>query len=76
MPLLDLTGQGAHAADIQTRIVKLNARLAEREAIFQRLPEAKQRAWIASGKDPIMTLAWSVYKRLHKFFDGVNPDDV
>lgn len=76
MPVLDLTGQAAHAADIQTRIVKLNARLTEREAVFQRLPEAKQRAWVASGRDPILSLAWIVYRRLHRFFDGVNPDDV
>jgi hypothetical protein len=39
-----------------------------RKEVWDRLPVAKKKAWIASGKDPIMSLAWQVYRYLRDNF--------
>ena len=65
---LNLTGQATLAGPIQTRVAQLKTAMDARLAVWQRLPDAKKKAWVASGKDPIMTLSWEIYKYLKKNF--------
>ena len=68
MARLNLTNQQAAVDQIQPYLNALKTRLDNRKAIWDRLPRHKQKQWILSGKDPIMTLAWTMYKYLHKNF--------
>ena len=71
MAILDLTGQTTSAGQIQTRINALKTLLDQRKPFWDRMPIEKKRAWIASNKDPVMTLAWDVFKYLNNnFFSG------
>ena len=65
---LNLTGQATLAGQVQTRIVQLRNAMDLRKPIWDRLPLAKKKAWITSGKDPIMTLAWNIYRYLRDNF--------
>lgn len=65
---LNLTGQTTASGQIQTRVTQLRNLMEQRKAIWQRLPIEKKRAWIKSGKDPVMALAWDVYKYLRNNF--------
>lgn len=70
MAELNLTGQATSAEQIQTRVTQLRNAMELRKEIWNRMPIEKKKAWIASGKDPIMTLAWQVYRYLRdNFFD-------
>jgi len=65
---LNLTGQSTLAGQVQIRIIQLRASMDQRKVIWDRLPLAKKKAWITSGKDPIMTLAWNIYRYLRDNF--------
>jgi len=67
---LNLTGQSTLAGQVQTRITQLRASMDQRKVIWDRLPLAKKKAWITSGKDPIMTLAYNTWKYLNDNFFG------
>lgn len=70
MAILDLTGQATLGGQIQTRVNQLRTALDERKQYWDRMPQEKKKAWIASGKDPILTLAWQIYRYLRdNFFD-------
>lgn len=74
--ILDLTNQAAIASQIQTRILVLQDRLAERLPIWKKLSVKRRRAWVKSGKDPIMTLAWQIFKYLRdNFFQTEDMDN-
>jgi hypothetical protein len=62
--ILDLTNQAAIASQIQTRLAVLQDRIAERLPIWRKLSLKQKRAWVKSGKDPIMSLAWVTFKYL------------
>ena len=70
--LLNLTDQAAIAAQIQTRLAVLQDRIAERLPIWRKLSLKQKRAWVKSGKDPIMSLAWTTFKYLR---DNVFPKE-
>jgi hypothetical protein len=70
--LLNLTDQAAIAAQIQTRLAVLQDRIAERLPIWNKLSDKQKRAWVKSGKDPIMSLAWTTFKYLR---DNVFPKE-
>ena len=72
---LTLTGQSTLAGQVQTRITQLRASMDLRKEIWDRLPLAKKKAWITSGKDPIMTLAWNIYRYLRNNFFGQEVDN-
>ena len=65
---LTLTGQGTSAGQIQTRVAQLKTAMDLRKPFWDRMPIEKKRAWIASNKDPIMSLAWDVFKYLNNNF--------
>jgi len=68
MPTLDLTGQSTLAGQVQTRITQLRNAMELRKEIWNRLSDEKKRAWVTSGKDPIMTVAWQTYRYLRDNF--------
>ena len=65
---LNLTGQGTSAGQIQTRVTQLRNAMELRKPFWDRMSIEKKRAWVASGKDPIMSLAWDVFKYLKNNF--------
>ena len=67
---LNLTGQSVSASQIQTRIVQMRDSMDLRKEIWDKRPYEKKKQWITSGKDPMMTLAWNIYRYLRdNFFD-------
>jgi len=70
MATLNLIDQATLAGQVQTRINQLKASMDQRKEIWDRLPVEKKKAWILSGKDPIMSLSWTIYRYLrNNFFD-------
>ena len=70
MANLNLTGQNLERADIVPKLLKLKQCLDERKAIWQRITVAKRKAWVTSEKDPIMDIAWDIFKYLRDNFFG------
>ena len=70
MANLDLTGQQAYADSMAPKIQSLKNRLDERSIIWEKLSTTKKKKWITSGKDPIMTIAWQMFKYLRNNFFG------
>lgn len=70
MAELDLTGQATLAGQVQTRVTQLRNAMELRKPVWNKLSIEKKKLWISSNKDPIMTLAWDVFKYLQSnFFD-------
>lgn len=70
---LNLTGQATSASQIQTRITQFKSAIDLRKDVWNRMSDTKKKAWVQSGKDPIMTIAWQIYRYLRdNFFKGEN----
>ena len=74
---LNLTGQSVASGQIATRLATLRNLLLERKVIWDRIPMEKKKQWIQSGKDPVMTLAWDIFKWLRDnlFYDDKVKND-
>ena len=70
---LNLTNQQAERDVIAPKIQQLKTAMDNRKVIWDKLPDAKKKLWITSGKDPVMTLAWQVYRHLR---DNFFKDDI
>jgi len=68
MAELNLTTQATAGAAIRTRIIQLKTLLEQRKPFWDRMPIEKKRAWIVSDKDPVMNLAWDIFKYLNNNF--------
>jgi len=75
MAILSLTNQKTARDTIAPKIANLQSAMETRKEVWQRLPIEKKKKWIKSGKDPIMTLAWSIYRYLDQNFFGEVEDD-
>lgn len=75
MSQLNLTGQETTKKQIAPKIQRLTSEMDLRRPIWDKLPNAKKIEWIQSGKDPIMSLAWDVYKYLRNNFFGGETDE-
>lgn len=75
MAILNLSGQQAAYNLIAPKIQNLKDAMDLRKPIWDKLPAAKKIAWIKSDKDPIMGLAWTVYKYLRNNFFGSETDE-
>jgi hypothetical protein len=73
---LDLSGQQTIYNAVAPRIVQLKDAMNLRKPIFKKLPYAKKVTWVQSPRDPVMGLAWDVYKYLYNFFGGIDPNDL
>lgn len=68
MGLLDLIGQLDLKNGIALKIQQLKDAMELRRPIWERASYEKKKLWITSDKDPVMSLAWTIYKYLRKFF--------
>ena len=68
MATLNLSNQQAAVDQIQPYINALKNRMDDRKTIWDKLSIEKRRLWVLSGRDPIMSLAYSIYKYLHRNF--------
>lgn len=73
---LNLNNQQQERDQIAPKIQQLKDRLNERKAIWDKLSDDKKKLWIQSGKDPVMTLAWQVYRYLRNNFFEEEMDNV
>ena len=67
-----ITNQLAAKGTIAPHVLDLKTQMNKRLEIWGKLSIEKKRSWIDSGKDPIMSLAWQIYKDLKVFFGEVN----
>ena len=65
---LNLTGQNTLRNQIAPQVQALKTAMDLRLTIWKKLPFEKRKAWITSGKDPIMSLAFDVYRYLRDNF--------
>ena len=73
MTEIRLINQQAYADNIAPKVQALKNKLDARKDVWQRVSIEKKKQWVASSKDPIMTLAWNMYKYLRdNFFEGVD----
>jgi len=68
MAILNLSNQQAAVDSIEPYIIGLKNRMDQRRQMWDKLPFKKKKRWVLSDKDPIMSLAWSIYKYLDEFF--------
>ena len=70
MAILRLSNLETAKSSIAPKLRTLTQELDKRIEIWQKIPPEKKRAWIKSDKDPIMSLAWDLYKYLDRNFFG------
>jgi hypothetical protein len=70
MTQLNLTNQQAAVDQIQPYINALKTRMLDRKELWDKINIQKRKQWVLSDKDPIMSLAWSIYKWLDTNFFG------
>lgn len=75
MAELNLTNQETIKEIIAPKLLQLKQTMDARKEIWDKLPIEKKKKWIASGKDPIMNIAWDVYKYLRNNFFGSETDE-
>jgi hypothetical protein len=78
MAILNLSDQAILKNTIAPKIQSLKTAMNARKVIWDKLSSEKKEKWITSDKDPIMSLAWAIYKYLrNNFFDAeVDSDDL
>ena len=70
MSKLDLSNQETTKNNIAPKLLQLKQQMDARKDIWNKLPIEKKKKWITSEKDPVMNIAWDVYKYLrNNFFD-------
>lgn len=74
MATLNLSNQETAKNNISPKLLQLKQSMDTRKDIWDKLPIEKKKKWVTSGKDPIMNIAWDVYKYLRNNFfnEGVD----
>lgn len=72
MATLNLTGQAIAKDEIWPKLVQLWGLMQDRKSVWDKIPSNKREAWVenASTNDPIMDIAFDIYKKLHNQFFG------
>ena len=70
MAILNLSGQQADYNTIAPKVQTLKVWMDERKVLWDKISPEKRKKWVISGKDPIMSLAWNIYKYLRNNFFG------
>lgn len=70
MTILNLSGQGLERDDIAPKLQKLKNWMDQRKPIWDKLTPEQRKAWVDSDKDPVMSLAWDIFKYLRDNFFG------
>jgi hypothetical protein len=71
---LNLAGQQTIKTQVGPKLLQLKTALDLRLPVWNRLSLAKKRAWIRSNKDPVMDIAFDIYKYLDANFFGVDDE--
>ena len=74
MATLNLSGQNLERADIAPKLLRLKNLMEQRKPLWQKASYDKRKKWVQSDKDPIMGIAWDVYKYLRDNFFGGQDD--
>jgi len=74
MAILNITDQKAGRDNMLPYFNNFKIQLDKRLDIWQRISDEKKKKWITSDKDPVMSLAWAIYKYLDGFFGDVKND--
>jgi hypothetical protein len=70
---IELSQQSKPGDTIAPKIQQLRTAMDERIPVWTKLSLEQKTKWVKSGKDPIMVLAWQIYKYLRdNFFGDVN----
>ena len=67
---LNLSGQQVEYNTIAPKVQTLKNWMDQRKPIWAKISKEKRKKWVTSDKDPIMSLAWSIYKYLDNNFFG------
>jgi len=70
MANIKFTGQDIESSSIQPKLLKLKTLMDERKEIWHKISFDKRKVWVTSNADPIMDIAWDVYKYLDTNFFG------
>ncbi len=66
---MNLTNQDKKSKDLKPYIKQLTDELDARSALWNKLPPKKRKKIIKDDKDPVIKLAYKLYKDLKAFFD-------
>lgn len=72
---INLSNQQQLKKQITPAIISLRDAIKLRKIFWDNLNIDQKKKWIKSGKDPIMTLTWNLYKELDNFFDNHGGND-
>jgi len=67
---IELTNQKMQSDTITPKLLLLKNMMNSRKEMWLKVPYSDKKKWVKSDKDPIMTLAFSIYKYLHNNFFG------
>ena len=70
MAEIDLKNRGSDKTDIEPKLQKLKNRLNDIEPLWKKLSPKKRKKILEDNVDPILSLAYSIYKYLEKKFFG------
>ena len=73
MARLTLTNQQSRVDIFKTYLNTFRGMLLDRLPLWRKVSLDKKKAWVKSGKDPVVTLAWKMYTELKDFF-GMDAD--
>lgn len=72
---LSLNNQNIIKEQINPKLLQLKEELEKRKIAWDKIPLEKRKRWIQANKDPLMGLAWSIYKYLRNNFFGSETDE-
>ena len=75
MATIELTNQKTLETQIKPMMTALQDALGDRLPVWQKIPVEKKKLWLESAKDPVLTLAWTLYVYLRDFFKEVDDGD-
>lgn len=75
MANLNLSNQQAAVDAATPTFVQFRSQMDKRIAFWNKAPRKRKKLWITSGKDPVMTLAYDLWKYLDDNFFGEVRDD-
>ena len=68
MAILNLTNQIIAHNEIAPKLQHMKSLLVARKIMWDKLSIKQRKKWVVSEKDPIMNIAWSIYKYLDSNF--------
>lgn len=75
MAILNLVNQLSISNEIRSKLLQIKSPMNARKKLWEKLSIEQRKKWIVSEKDPIMNIAWSIYKYLDiNFFKDVNDE--